>query len=95
MSKPRRKPYRTYPEPIILKIRKVVLDDLAKGVCDVFVSDQVGGEFQKRVLHIPTEIDYLLAQTIEGMGFEQEEVKVAYYEGAKEISFHIFPPEGV
>lgn len=45
------------------------------------------------VLHIPSEIDYMCSQVIEGMGYDQREVKVAFYEGHKEFRFEFFPPE--
>lgn len=51
--------------------------------------------FHVRVLHVPTEIDYLLAQTVDGMGYEQKDVRIAFYEGREELRFEIFPPEGV
>lgn len=51
--------------------------------------------FTARVIHVPTEIDYLVAQTIEGMGYEQHECRVGVYEGRHELHLEVFPPEGV
>lgn len=49
--------------------------------------------FTAQVLHVPTEIDYLIAQTVEGMGYHQDEIRVAFYEGRHELQFEIFPPD--
>lgn len=51
--------------------------------------------FSVPALHVPTEIDYLVAQTIEGMGYDQDECRIAVYEGRHEFQLEIFPPDGV
>lgn len=94
-----------YSKPQMLRMTVKTLDSLRDGClvvdpCKKNIKDGLSEAhrkmlFQKAVLHVPTEIDYIVAQTIEGMGYDQNEVRVSFYEGRKEISFEIFPPESV
>mgnify|MGYP003417987745 CR=1 FL=1 len=92
-------------KPQVIKMKKRTLDQLRDGSlqvgpCKKKIKDGLTEAHKKMifghpVLHVPTEIDYFLAQTIEGMGYEQKDVRVAFYEGREEIRFEIFPPESV
>jgi hypothetical protein len=77
-------------EPQFLKLRKSFLDALSVGKVE-----NLSLEFQGRVLYIPQEIEYLIEQTIDGMGFEKGEVVVSFFEDPTDISFTIRPPEPV
>lgn len=90
-------------KPKLLVLKKATLDSIRDGRVQVRPNNNKNGLseelkhelFYRSVLHVPTEIDYLLTQAIESMGFDQNSVRVAFYEGHEELRFEIFPPEGV
>ncbi len=92
-------------KPQILHLKKHSLNAIRAGElvvepCKKKIKDGLSAVHKKMffntaVLHIPAEIDYLIVQTIEGMGYEQKDVRVAMHEGLQELRFEIFPPESV
>jgi hypothetical protein len=94
-------------KPQVLILKKKTLDSIRDGHVQIRPTTKKAKDgirlseehkhmfFHHAVLHVPTEMDYLIAQTIEGMGYPQEAVRVAMYEGREELRFEIFPPEEV
>ena len=83
-------------DSVRIVIERTVLEDLVLGKCNITTANtSLAKMFQKRVLNIPNELDELLYQTIELMGYEKHEVKVGYYESTNQIEFEVFPPQQI
>lgn len=100
------KKHKKVQKPQTLRMKKRLLDSIRDGHVQVrpclkpikgyALSEELKQTlFHEAVLHVPTEIDYLVSQTVEGMGYEEKDVRIAFYEGREELQFEIFPPEPV